>query len=101
MPLLETQLHKHFVLLQMNKVNYRKEFFRVDIAHIREETEKLGLNVKWTMTAEAREYHESLATEKAMSENPAIREDWIKRQLRLEITNDESIAPLETVNDEN
>jgi len=87
-PLLETQLHKHFVLLQMNKVNHRKEFFRVDIAHIREETEKLGLNVKWTMTAEAREYHESLATEKAMSENPAIRENWIKRQLRLEITND-------------
>lgn len=83
-PALETQLHKHFVLMQMNKVNYRKEFFRVEISHIREEVEKFGLDAKWTMTALAREYHESMAIEKAIHEDPVKREAWINRQLLLE-----------------
>ncbi|MBM4035250.1 MAG: GIY-YIG nuclease family protein [Planctomycetes bacterium] len=83
-PALETQLHKHFVDLQVNKVNYRKEFFRVDLKHIREEVEKLGIDAKWTMAADAAEYHESLAIERAISEDPAKREAWINRQLELE-----------------
>ena len=28
-PSLETKLHNHFLMMQMNKVNYRKEFFKV------------------------------------------------------------------------
>jgi len=88
-PALENSLHKHFVINQMNKVNHRKEFFRVDLTHIREEIEKMGLNVKWTMTAEAMEYRESLAIEKAIQENPTLREDWINRQLRLEAVDNE------------
>jgi hypothetical protein len=83
-PALETQLHKHFLLMQMNKVNYRKEFFRVDLSHIREEIEKLGLAVKWTLTADAREYRETLAIEQAIKNDPAKREAWIRRQLELE-----------------
>jgi hypothetical protein len=83
-PALECQLHRHFVMMQMNKVNHRKEFFRVDLKHIREEVEKFGLTVKWTMMAEAKEYHESLSIEKAIKETPALRETWLKRQLELE-----------------
>lgn len=85
-PTLERQLHKHFVLNQVNKVNYRKEFFRVDILHIREEVQKLGLgeNVKWTMKATAQEYHETLAIEKAISDDSKKREAWITEQLKLE-----------------
>jgi DNA repair exonuclease SbcCD ATPase subunit len=83
-PALETQLHKHFALLQMNKVNYRKEFFRVDLKHIREEVEKLGILANWTMTAEAREYRETIAVENAIRDNPAARDAWLKRQLELE-----------------
>lgn len=83
-PALENHLHKHFVMMQMNKVNYRKEFFKVDLAHIREEIEKFGLIAQWTMTAEAREYHESLAIEKAIKDNPTMKEAWVKRQLELE-----------------
>jgi len=83
-PALETQLHKHFVTMQVNKVNHRKEFFRVDLKHIREEIEKLGIEPKWTMTAEAAEYRESLAIEKAIQKDPVKREAWIKRQLELE-----------------
>jgi hypothetical protein len=86
-PALETQLHKHFVFMQMNKVNYRKEFFRVDIGHVRDEVEKLGLNVKWTLTAAAREYRETLAIERAIKDDPVKREAWVKRQLELEPVN--------------
>jgi hypothetical protein len=83
-PALETQLHKHFVFMQMNKVNYRKEFFRVDLQHVREEVGKFGIEAKWTMAAEAREYRETLAIERAIEDNPPKREAWVKRQLELE-----------------
>lgn len=83
-PALEHRLHRHFLMMQMNKVNYRKEFFRVDLRHIREELEVLGITGQWTMAAEATEYRESLAIEKAINADPAKRELWIKRQLELE-----------------
>jgi hypothetical protein len=86
-PALETQLHKHFVLMQMNKVNHRKEFFRVDLGHVRDEVEKLGLNAKWTITAAAREYRETAAIERAIKDDPVKREAWVKRQLELEPVN--------------
>ncbi|MDD5772766.1 MAG: DUF4041 domain-containing protein [bacterium] len=85
-PALENQLHKHFATMQMNKVNYRKEFFKVDISHIREEVEKLGLTVKWTMKAIANEYHESIAVEKAITQDSSKREAWLNRQLELDPT---------------
>jgi len=60
-----------FVMMQVNKVNHRKEFFRVDLNHIRAEIEKLGLNAQWTMVAQAAAYRQSLAIEKAIKDNPA------------------------------
>jgi hypothetical protein len=84
-PALESQLHRHFVTAQVNKVNHRKEFFRVDLGHIRKEIETLGLQTKWTMTAEATEYRESQAIEKLLQENPAARQAWIHRQLQMEL----------------
>jgi len=85
-PALELMLHKHFLLRQINKVNPRKEFFRATVAEIRAEIEKLGLTtgVKWTMAAEAREFRESQAIEKAIKDDPAKREAWINRQLSIE-----------------
>jgi hypothetical protein len=83
-PTLENKLHKHFLLMQVNKVNYRKEFFRTDIQHIKEELDKFNLQVNWTMTAAAREYKETIAIEKAIKESPVKRDAWIKRQLELE-----------------
>jgi DNA repair exonuclease SbcCD ATPase subunit len=96
-PALENHLHKHFVMMQMNKVNYRKEFFKAELAHIREEVEKLGLTAKWTMAAEAAEYRETLAIEKAIGENPAMREAWLNRQLLLEPATAEDLEEPETV----
>ncbi len=85
-PELERALHNHFLLRQVNKVNYRKEFFRVSLREIREEIERLGITtgIHWTMTAQAREYRETLAIEKAIQEDPNMREAWMKRQLSLE-----------------
>jgi hypothetical protein len=63
-PRLENELHKEFAHLQVNKINPRKEFFRVPLADVRHLLESRELEVHWTMTAEAREYHESLALER-------------------------------------
>jgi hypothetical protein len=99
-PTLETQLHRHFLLNQMNKVNPRKEFFRVDVAHIREEVEKLGLTVHWTMLAEAREYRESRAVEKAVKENAIMREAWLRQQREFERPTEEVLETAEPDEDE-
>jgi hypothetical protein len=90
-PALESQLHKHFVLNQVNKVNHRKEFFRADLSHIRKEVEKLGLSATWTMAAAAAEYRESQAIEAKLKANPALREAWVKSQLELELVRDVSV----------
>jgi len=85
-PELEQRLHDHFLLRQMNKENHRKEFFRVPLPEIRSEIEKLGLTgVSWTMTASAREYRETLATEKKIANSPAERERWVSRQRRIKL----------------
>lgn len=80
-PGLEKQLHKKFLQMQLNKVNPRKEFFQVSLKEIREEIEKMGINAKWTMAAEAREYRESLAVDIAIQSNPLTKERWLHQQL--------------------
>ncbi|MBP1627354.1 MAG: hypothetical protein H6Q00_1829 [Holophagaceae bacterium] len=79
-PALETALHRHFTTAQVNKVNPRKEFFRVPIRVIREELDQLGIKAQWTMTAEAREYHETLAIERALKEDPEKGNRWLESQ---------------------
>lgn len=85
-PALERELHNHFLLKQINKVNHRKEFFRASLLEIRDELESMGVEAKWTMAAEAAEYRESLAIEKLIEENPEARSAWESRQLTLDPT---------------
>jgi hypothetical protein len=77
-PALERALHKHFLAAQMNKVNPRKEFFRVPLAVIRDEIEGLHVTAKWTIAAEAKEYRETLALEKTLKANPEKKKAWIR-----------------------
>jgi hypothetical protein len=93
-PALEHRLHKHFVLHQVNKVNHRKEFFRCDLAKIREEVEALGLTAAWTMAAAAQDYRETLAIEHRIAEDPLAKQRWIDRQLELEDSEDTASAQL-------
>lgn len=65
-PALERELHKRFIGNQVNKVNPRKEFFRVDLGAIRAQVDQLGLQVQWTLAAECREFRESQALDRAM-----------------------------------
>jgi len=79
-PKLETELHRFFVQNQVNKVNPRKEFFRIPISDIRKEVEKREVEVKWTMTALASEYKETLAIERSMENDNQTKEEWLKQQ---------------------
>ena len=67
-PALEQLLHDRFDDLRVNKVNYRKEFFRVPITKLREFFGEKGLDATFTMAAEAREYRETQALERMTPE---------------------------------
>lgn len=69
-PELETALHRHFLTSQVNKLNPRKEFFRVPIAMIRQELENLDIKTRWTMPAAAKEYRETLSLERTLQKDP-------------------------------
>ena len=75
-PGLETELHKALAIKQMNKVNPRKEFFKVSLSDIKALVERKGLSTNWTMAAEAAEYRETLAIEEAMEHDPDARHRW-------------------------
>lgn len=85
-PALETALHRHFLTAQVNKVNPRKEFFRVPVKIIREELDKLGIKAQWTMTSEAKEYRETLAIERALHDDPAKGRQWLQSQTLYDAT---------------
>jgi hypothetical protein len=79
-PGLEGVLHQHFVLAQMNKMNWRKEFFRVELGDIRRVVESMGLQAEWTMTAAAQQFRETQALERQFAEDPALRDRWVQEQ---------------------
>lgn len=60
-PALERMLHTKFEEFRINKVNFRKEFFRVPLERIRELVVSESLEATFTLAAEAREYRESVA----------------------------------------
>ena len=83
-PALEHKIHKQFLAMQVNKINARKEFFRVTLAEIRQEIDSLkqgqDFTVKvWTDKAAATEYKESLDIEN----DPRKKEKWLARQRAL------------------
>lgn len=80
-PALEHRIQKRFLAMQINKVNSRKEFFRVTLKEIREEVDNLSQEepftiTHWTETAAATQYRESLDIES----NPEKLAKWLKRQ---------------------
>ena len=59
-PALEKMLHEAFDDLRINKVNFRKEFFRLPLERIRSFVEEKGLDATFTMRAEAFEYRKTI-----------------------------------------
>lgn len=80
-PSFERALHKKFLRLQMNKVNPRKEFFKITLTDIKNEIDKMNIDAKWTMTAEARQYKESLKIEQDIATDKNKRLEWERHQL--------------------
>lgn len=64
-PALEKKLHELLEKNRVNKVNHRKEFFRVPLTSIKAIVEESGYSVHWTLKAEAADYRESLRLEKS------------------------------------
>lgn len=83
-PALENALHKRFVTAQINKVNPRKEFFRVPMTALREVVDEMGLRATWTLTAEASQYRETLAIEKELAAHSVEGQHWLRAQLEVE-----------------
>ena len=80
-PVLEHRLQKRFLATQLNKVNSRKEFFRVSLKDIRAEVDAIARGepltvAHWTDTADATQYRESQDIES----DPQKLEKWLKRQ---------------------
>jgi hypothetical protein len=82
-PGLEARLHQRFVLNQVNKMNWRKEFFRVPLEEVRGEFRRIGLSAVWTMTSEAQQYRETVALESQMAVDPGLRARWVEEQTGL------------------
>ncbi len=76
-PAMERLLHDAFDDLRINKVNYRKEFFRLPLERIKEVVASKGLNTAFTLVAEAREFRETQALDKM---TPEEREKYHLRQ---------------------
>lgn len=70
-PSLERELHGRFEEFRINKVNYRKEFFRIPLQYLREFVAEKNLEATFTMTAEAREFRETQALEHMSAEERA------------------------------
>lgn len=70
-PSLEKELHGRFEEFRINKVNYRKEFFRIPLQYLREFVAEKNLEATFTMTAEAREFRETQALEHMSAEERA------------------------------
>ena len=93
-PALEATLHKLLALMQVNKVNPRKEFFRVMLSDIKAMVDKLGLKTVWTIDAAAAEYRETLAIEAAMKSDPESKNRWEK--YNASIAEEEHVSQNET-----
>lgn len=78
-PKLERDLHKRFLLEQVNKVNYRKEFFHLPLEDIKRTIEGLKIETKWTLVAQAAEYRETKAIEMSF-QDPKKKAQWLEEQ---------------------
>lgn len=79
-PALERQLHKKFLKNQLNKINPRKEFFRLGLNEIKNHLDSAGIACKWTLAAEAKQYRETLKLEEEMKTNKQFEQEWEQYQ---------------------
>lgn len=80
-PVLEFKIHQQFLAMRINKINMRKEFFKLPLSAIREVVEKLEHGkdfhgtVVWTEKAKAHQFYESQSIEN----DSEAKEKWLSR----------------------
>jgi hypothetical protein len=80
-PALEYKIHQQFIHARMNKINLRKEFFRVSLDDIRQGVNRLELGkdflgtITWTEKAKAQQFYDSLDIDKDTN----AKEKWLQR----------------------
>jgi len=94
-PALEAALHRRFVERQVNKINKRKEFFKVSLTELRIAAEEMGLEATWTLDAEATQYRETLALETAMKTDLELKSKWLEDQATFNFQDEEEADALE------
>ncbi|WP_404451953.1 GIY-YIG nuclease family protein [Virgibacillus necropolis] len=62
---LENKLHKRLNQQRVNKVNYRKEFFKTDVNSLRDMVEEISPTVEFVTTMLAEEFHQTRAIEES------------------------------------
>jgi len=85
-PRLEGLLHEQFALAQINKMNWRKEFFRLDLSEIKNVIDGMGFSAEWTMTAAAQQFRETQALERQLEADADFRARWLQEQRGHEFT---------------
>jgi hypothetical protein len=80
-PALERKIQKRFLGVQVNKMNTRKEFYRVLLKDVREEVDRLKAGedftvTRWTDMAAAAQFKET----RDIENNPQDMAKWLKRQ---------------------
>jgi len=70
-PSLENTLHNLFNLQRVNKINFRKEFFCIELGKIHSAIQNAGVAAQFTLVAQALQYRESKAIEKLPLEEQA------------------------------
>ncbi len=63
-PALENSLHKRFHHRRLNKINTRKEFFRVSLAEVEQAVQAEGASVEFTQVARAEDFRKTRALER-------------------------------------
>lgn len=78
-PKLENALHKYFNHQRVNKVNYKKEFFKVELAEVKKFLDSQNIQAKFTMKAEALQYRESIQIDLLPDDQQRLLEDNIEK----------------------
>lgn len=73
-PELEKLLHKEFYNQRLNKINDRREFFKVSLKRIEEVAQRYDADIKFTYEAEAEQYRRSLEIEKELNKESVKQE---------------------------
>lgn len=86
---LEAQMHDMLIHRKLNRLNPRKEFFKVTISELKQICKDNGLDVKWTISSEAKEWRERKPKRewernqeliKQHEQDPKLYEMWLEKR---------------------